>query len=111
LQADGWTGTNTRQIAMGPNQTTLTDVVDVYLSSFGRVVMDYNIYLSKTYSPNDDYERCYLLDKSKWSLLSYIETYSKETPSNGLYKSGVIVTALSLRCLQEAANGRFTCSN
>ena len=111
LAADAFTGTNTRQIQMGNGQNEYTDVVDVYLSSFGRCTMEYDIHLAKSYSPSDNYDRAFFLDKSKWMLLKYIDTYTREIPSTGLYKAGVIVTALSLRCMQEACNGKFLVSN
>lgn len=111
LAADAFTGTNTRQIAMGDGQSVLTDVVDVYLSSFGRCTLEYDIYLAAAYAPSDSYDRAYFLDKSKWTILKYIDTYTREVPSLGLYKAGAVVTALSLRCMQEACNGKYLCSN
>jgi hypothetical protein len=111
ILADAWTGTNTRQIAMGPDAREFTDVVDVFLSSFGRVKMEYDINLAASYDPDAaGYDRCFLLDKSKWTLLKYVDTYTRSIPSTGLYKAGAVVTALSLRCMQEACNGKFLVS-
>lgn len=109
LQSDSWTTSNTRYLEMRNKE--LTGVVNVYESSFGTLKLEYSIWLDNSYAPSDNYGRAFFIDKSKWSILLYKSTYTRSIPSTGLWTAGAIVTALSLKCLQEACNGKYLASN
>jgi hypothetical protein len=108
-QASSFTTPNTRNIDAAGKR--LIADVRVYDGDFGIFELEYCIWLSASNSPSDNYGRAYFIDRSKWDLRVYMPTTDEPVYLPAAAVAGVWETTLGVKCIAEAANGKYLASN